>query len=465
MKDTWMYESLRVWARNYPRLSAPLRFCKGLLLLLVQALRFFRFLATYVWLSGRSRIPTKARAESSPEIVMMVWSTLTVDPRVEREARALVAAGYRVKILCPELQPPAPMPDWGPGIDIKEITYSATHTLENFPWVVSTGMLDAALAENPWAYHAHDLNMAMTALAAADAKGVLCVCDFHEWYSENVSYDPVKLAYVPHSPLKRWIYQLVEKLVLKRASRVITVCDSIAGELAQMHPPTQPVAVIRNIPPRPKDAGAAPTIDLRKLLNVPAEKAILLYQGGLGPTRALEPLLQAMGKVRHAVLVIRGPGMDIFGPEYQRLAQASGAGGSVFCLPPVKSDRCVAEAKSADIGFWSLLPLCKNFTYALPNKIFEYLTAGLPLVCANHPEVARVVANYGVGRCFDPADPDSIAAAIDFLAGNAIERARCRANISRALEEMQADREWEKMVALYRDLQEPPTIPAVKAAA
>jgi glycosyltransferase involved in cell wall biosynthesis len=321
-----------------------------------------------------------------------------------------------------------------------------------FPWLMSRGMLRAALAEDAWAYHSHDLVMALPALLAAARKRVLCVCDFHEWYSENVTYDEGTKSYRPHSWLKRLLFRAVESLALQMASRVVTVCDSIATELEAMQQPQAPVTVVRNIPPiATQAADATPPIDIRAKLAIPADKAILLYQGGVGPSRGLEPLIRAMPMVESAMLVIRGPFIEVFEEEYLRLAADVGAKGKVVCLPPVPSNRCVAEASVADIGFWTLLPLCKNFTYALPNKVFEYLAAGLPVVVAHHAEVAKLVDGYGVGKCFDPEDPASIAQAVEALAKDVALRRRCRANIAPALNALKADKEWAKLVALYQE--------------
>lgn len=451
-------DRFRQWANANPRLARPLRALKLCLVNLARLLLYPIFLADFLWCYftlrwfSRGKIPLQAPASGSPKIVMLVWSYLPADPRVEREARALAARGYRVTILCPQTATPAPTPDWGPGVEIKYLPRQTSLSLVMFPWLMSRGVLRAALAEDAWAYHAHDLVMVLPALMAASAKKVPCVCDFHEWYSENVTYDEKVNAYRPHSWLKRSLYRAVESLALRRASRVVTVCDSIATELAAMQRPRASIAVVRNIPPIVTAHDASPEIDIRGTLQITTDKAILLYQGGVGPSRGLEPLIRAMAMVESAVLVIRGPFIEVFEKEYLRLAQEVGAQAKVFCLPAVRSNRCVVEASVADMGFWTLLPLCKNFTYALPNKVFEYLAAGLPVVGAHHPEVAKLLEGSGVGLCFDPESPASIAQAIEALAKNADLRRACRANIGPALRDLQADEEWGKLVAVYRQL-------------
>jgi glycosyltransferase involved in cell wall biosynthesis len=245
----------------------------------------------------------------------------------------------------------------------------------------------------------------------------------------------------------------MERIVLHSATRVITVCDSIARELEQQYESPRPITVVRNIPLlKSSDSTLQPTINLREVLGLDPTTKILLYQGGVGPSRALEPVIQAMAHVRKAVLVIRGPFIENYSEGFLNLAEQSGARGRVFCLPAVPGSRCVAEAKAADMGLCTLLSICKNFTLALPNKIFEYLSAGLPLLCPAYPEIRKIVETYRVGLCFDHNDPLSIANAINRFAEGDTFLQSCRDNIPAALQDLRADSEWAKLTTLYQEI-------------
>jgi glycosyltransferase involved in cell wall biosynthesis len=113
----------------------------------------------------------------------------------------------------------------------------------------------------------------------------------------------------------------------------------------------------------------------------------------------------------------------------------------------------VEAASAGDIGLWTLLAnVGLNFRYALGNKIFEYLAAGLPLLVADLPEARRLVEHYQVGLCFDPDSPASIAIAIKRMVEDDNFREACRANIPRALHTLRAEQEWDKLVHVYRGL-------------
>jgi glycosyltransferase involved in cell wall biosynthesis len=432
------------------------------------ALLWYSFLLRCV--RGPRARPRPVQPGEQPRIVMLVCSYLPVDPRVEREAKALVASGFEVTVICPEWSPPAPVPDWGPHITIRIIPSNGPlHYFDQyFPYVYDERLLEAALAEDAWAYHGHDLNTALPALVAAMKKRVPCVCDFHEWYAENVTFNWTTRVYEPHPKMKRRIYELLEYVAIHSASKVVTVCESIAELLEKQYRSRQKIEVIRNIPHL--NRGNSVTrwfpMDIRSELGLPRETRVLLYQGGVGPSRNLEPIIRAMAYVKSAVFVIRGPAIDAFGAGYKKLAEECGCGDRVFWLPPVPASDVVLEARSADIGIWTLLSnVGLNFKLALPNKVFEYLAAGVPLLVADLPEARRIVDRYQVGLAFDPEDPRAIADAINRLADDPDMLAICRANIPLALQDMAADREWQKLVDLYRRfIPAPPraTVPGIR---
>jgi glycosyltransferase involved in cell wall biosynthesis len=453
----WRY--LRV-VRHCPPVAYLFRTIETGMRLIPVPVRMVPFLWHYRWLQrvGRQRIRVPA-APASRHIVMLVQSDLSVDPRVQREAKALAAAGFSVTVICAAWSADldnCKKIDWGPGIDFRILPLSAGRFVTRYPHLYGKQLLDAALAENAWAYHAHDLDMALIALLAAAHKEVACVCDFHEWYSENVSYDRWTGRYRPHNFFKRRLYRMMERCAMHSATEVITVCQSIAELLETTFLAPRPVHVIRNIPEvQQLAAGTVACQDLRSRLKIPADRRIVMYQGGMGPSRNLEPVIEAMKYAPGAALVIRGPGYEDFGPVYHQLAKKLKVADRVFCLPPVPSTRVVVEARTADLGLWTLLAnVGLNFKFSLPNKVFEYLAAGIPLLVADLPEVGKIVNGHKIGLCFDPVDPHSIAGCINRFVEDPALLASCRENIRRAREELSGEKEWAKLVTLYRNLGE-----------
>jgi glycosyltransferase involved in cell wall biosynthesis len=414
-----------------------------------------RMIAPY-WPALRSGRSCRARdLAGRRDVVMVVISNLHIDPRVERAARAVAASGFNVKVMYPDAYPPhydgQPI-DWGPGVEFLPLSKDAGGFIFTKPWLFGQEMHEALQRERPFAIHCHDLTTVLVGMSAARQTGAFCLCDFHEWYSENVSWVPEISGWGAHPPTKRMTYRLAERLALWRGDAVITVCDSIADELSAMHPGGRHVDVIRNIPPLAGSGKSYPS--LKEELGIPEDRFLLLWQGGTGPSRLLEPIIRALALMPNVTFVIRGPSLEYFGAAYQELAEQVGAADRLVLLPPVPSAEVIDAAVGADAGIWTLPKLSKNFYYALPNKIFEYMASGLPVLAADFPEARKMVRDNGVGLCFDPYDPASIARQVSRLAEEPGLAERCRLEIPRALVRINADKEWDKLVDVYRRLRD-----------
>lgn len=392
-------------------------------------------------------------------VLMLVVSDLRIDPRVEREARALAGAGYQVTVLAPDLMPPdaaSPAVDWGAGVEIRLAEAAAAIFIGKRPGFEGGLMFDAAFDAarelKPLAVHAHDLNTCLIGLAVARETGAHFVADFHEWTSENVHWDETGQGWQPYPQDWKAELQALEARVMRESSSVITVCDSIADaladELGRGVERTRKVDVIRNIPA----LSLQPTkeyLPLKQQLGLAESQFVLLWQGGTGATRLIEPIIEALEFAPRCTFAIRGPSLDIFGPDYLAIAQKAGAGDRLILLDPLPSRDVVAAACGADAGIWTLPRLCRNFTYALPNKIFEYTASNLALLVADYPEARRMVEAHAIGLTFDPYDPRSIAAAINRLIDEPGLAEGFRQNTHAALKALDAEGEWQKLVALY----------------
>jgi glycosyltransferase involved in cell wall biosynthesis len=126
--------------------------------------------------------------------------------------------------------------------------------------------------------------------------------------------------------------------------------------------------------------------------------------------------------------------------------------GRVHLLGPVDPDRVIATARSADVGVSFIQNVGLNNYYSLPNKLFEYVHAGLPVVASAFPELERVVVGRDIGVTCDPADPHAIARALGELLGDDERRARMRANALAAAGELSWEAEGPRYVALFDNL-------------
>ena len=388
------------------------------------------------------------------KIVMLVVSQLHLDPRVRQEAQALAAAGFDIVVMWPELVKQVGRPiDWGPGITFERLAPKTGRFAYRFPGFLGVDMLASALTHAPFAFHAHDLTTTLVALAAAQRTGAYAVCDFHEWFSEHVTWSNRAHDYVPLSGRQRAANKWMERLAFHEASAIVTVCESIARDMEHEFGDGSPkIHVVRNIAAEPAvPAKVYPS--LRQELALDDGQFLLLYQGGIGPARALEEVIAALAQVPECVLAIRGPSIEAYAAHYRAVAAQNGVQPQrLVLLPPVPSTDVVAACNGADAGLYTASAMCKSFVYALPNKVFEYMKAGLPVLTADYPEVRAAVVETGAGLSFDADRPASIARAIRAMMDRE-QREAMRARLPAVLASLNAYDEWEKVVEIYLNLE------------
>jgi glycosyltransferase involved in cell wall biosynthesis len=197
-------------------------------------------------------------------------------------------------------------------------------------------------------------------------------------------------------------------MLIPRAAAVITVSPPIARHLERVYH-LRSVAIVANYPVvQPVTAK-----DLRSLPGgdqIPASAPIVLYIGLIQPGRGIEQLVAAIVQVPPAHLVFLGGGSTT--SEIRTLAERLGIGGRLHYLGPVPSDDVIDFAASATVGVSAAIPTSLSFEYSLPNKLFQYLAAGLPVVASDFEHVRSVVAANEAGLNVDMREPDRIAGAL-----------------------------------------------------
>ena len=215
------------------------------------------------------------------------------------------------------------------------------------------------------------------------------------------------------NPLVRRPFLALERRWARSADIVVTVNDAYADILARLLRIPRP-AVVRNCPD-PYDPPDGPPDLFRDRLAIPPDTKIVLYQGGLMTERGIEQGMDAILHVPDAVLVVMGFGSN-------RALYAARAGdaqyrGRVLLLDPVTPEELPAWTASADVMLMAIQPTTLNHRFTTPQKLWEAIAAGVPVVASDLPGMAEVVREIGCGLVCDPTDPAAIAAAIRELLG------------------------------------------------
>jgi glycosyltransferase involved in cell wall biosynthesis len=325
--------------------------------------------------------------------------------------------------------------------------------LMTWRWVVGAWARDAAAAAGPAdAYHGHDLTGLAAAIAAGEGhRSAAVVYDSHEIYLESGA----------NADQPAWLRRLMarrERSWVARCAALVTVNHSLARELGARYAPSRTV-VVHNCPPRSDAPAGGPDL-LRAAAGIPAGAPVALYHGAFSRHRGLEELVAAAAEPEldgvHVVFLGYG-GMRA---ELEAMAASSPVAERVHVLAAVPPEELGAWVAPADVGVMAIQPSTINHRMSTPNKLFECLAAGVPVVASDFPEMRQIVCDDPLGPLGVVATPDDVAAiarAIRLIVtADPATRTKLRARCLRAAHERW---NWETesmgLVALYADLAGP----------
>jgi len=312
--------------------------------------------------------------------------------------------------------------------------------LEFYTMIFSVSVLGEAIRQKADVYHAHDFNTLMPAYLASKANGAKLVYESRELWLEND-----RLA--PYLPLQKPMLWLLEKTLARRADLVLTVSDPIADELATRYGIERPL-VLMNCPTYTE---VQPSSEIRDLLRGDSDKKVAIYVGGLLHNRGVEQLIESAQYLRKAMVVIIGDGL--LRQSLEEKVEKMRLEDRVRFVGWIPHRELLTYAASADVGVEPTQGTCLSYRYALGNKTFEYLMAGLPIAVSDQPQRRRIVEKYKVGEVFNEKAPKSIAQAIDRIVSDEerYREMRQRARLA-AREEFNWEVQAKKLIQAYSGL-------------
>ena len=197
--------------------------------------------------------------------------------------------------------------------------------------------------------------------------------------------------------------------------------------------------VLRNLPKYQKEIQK---IDLRKNLQISEKEKIILYQGVLLEGRGISKIINILGKVPNTHFVIVGEGE--YRKQFESIAAKSNVSNKIHFLGAVNHTVLLNYTASADIGLALIENISISYYYALPNKLFEYIMAGVPILASNLPQMKKVIDDYNVGRYVDPEDEDDLISKLSEMLNNDNKLAEFKSNCKFAAKELNWDAEFDK---------------------
>lgn len=275
---------------------------------------------------------------------------------------------------------------------------------------------------------ANDLDTLPANFLVSATKNIPLVYDSHEYFTE--------VPELVYRPRVRKIWEWIEKKIVPQVKHATTVCNSIAEIYIEKY--GTPFQVVRNLP----------VARTHEKISREGEnsKKIILYQGAVNIGRGLDQAIRAMHYIEDAKLVIAGDG-DLK-PMLEILVLSENLQSKVEFTGRLSIDELAKLTPAADLGLSIEEDLGLNYRFALPNKLFDYIQANVPVLVTNLPEMRAIVEKFQVGEITESLDPRFLASKISDALENTGKRSYWMENLPKAAKELS----WENEEKIIRKI-------------
>ncbi|WP_323017821.1 glycosyltransferase [Castellaniella sp.] len=331
------------------------------------------------------------------------------ESRVIKETTSLVSLGLfnKVRVVALGADDLPERETVAAGVDVVRIRLRTRHLPRNilfqavkFVEFFIRAMLQAYLFR-PGVINVHTLALLPVGWSVKMLCGSKLVYDAHELETEVVWLRGVK----------QRVAKGIERCFIGSCSLVIVVSESIADWYQKEYSIKRPFVVMNS----PRRIVPESSNKLRRELNISDNQLIFLYQGGLTRGRGVKALMDAF-KVRmdnNAVIVFMG-----YGELLADVVDASQQCERIFYRQAVPPRELLGWTSSADVGVSLIEPSCLSYLYCMPNKLFEYAMAGLPVMVSQTKDMADFVRKWNIGVVLSDMTPAGINLSVDQMVSN-----------------------------------------------
>lgn len=370
-------------------------------------------------------------------VASVVLNNFTSDNRVYKTAKSLQSQGYEVHVVA-LLKGDVKAREVFDGIPVHRIRLKTMVLPEGVIWggIKYIEMFIRIIAGyrkfDIW--HCNDFEPFLIGRVARFFRRKLkLVYDCHEYESERFGKHKIE----------KWFIANVERRIIKKASAVINVSEGISQEYKRLYGLKETTLIYNS----PHKIDVEPSDKLRQALGIPTDKKIFLYQGGLVISRGIELLLETFAGLqdRDYVIVFMGKG------GYEDMIKGYIADNpNIYMHPNVAYDKLLSYTTSADYGIISTQNLCLNNWFCMPNKLFEYIHAEIPMVTNNLFDCRNLIERHGIGVVAEEYSKEALTQAMDDI--SKIPKETYREKLKAVKEIYNWQNEEKKLFDLYAKL-------------
>jgi glycosyltransferase involved in cell wall biosynthesis len=288
---------------------------------------------------------------------------------------------------------------------------------------------------------ANDLDTLLPNFLQSKLRNKKLVYDSHEFFTEQEE--------LIHRKNVRRLWLKLEQFILPKLKNVYTVNESIAAIYTSTY--LINVGVIKNLPLHNNNIPEKPDVKIVKLFEQHKNKKILLTQGtGFNTNRGIEELIEAVYLLNSSdyVLFIIGTGLVI--NDLKQKVELLSIQNKVVFIPAVVPAQLKWITQQAYVGFTLDKATCLNYEYSLPNKLFDFIHASIPIIASNRVEVAHIINTEKIGIVINNVTPIAIKEAIEKL--NVEEYIFYKQNTKKAALNYTWQAQEPKLLELYKSI-------------
>jgi glycosyltransferase involved in cell wall biosynthesis len=264
------------------------------------------------------------------------------------------------------------------------------------------------------------------------------IYDAHEYYAGLEIFNRRKI--------RKKIWMIIEAMAIPRVDVLITVSEPLAELYRQKYARLKKAIVIRNLPLFKSSAGSESLpLDLPRIKD-----PVIVYQGHFRPGRGLLNLLHAFIQTKNLHLLLIGGGE--LENELKKIVKANNLENRVTFLGYIPTNDLIHVTSRADLGVALFEPSSINYKYALPNKFFEYIMAGIPVLASNIATFKYYIEKYKVGMTVEPADLNKITRLLMQMVQDKDKLAEWQANTRKAAQQLNWESEFRLLKQIYENL-------------
>jgi glycosyltransferase involved in cell wall biosynthesis len=284
---------------------------------------------------------------------------------------------------------------------------------------------------------ANDLDTLLPNFLVSKLKRLPLIFDSHEYFTG--------IPEIQNRPFVKWVWTIIEKMIFPRLKYVMTVSDSISMQYESQYG-IRPVT-IRNCA---KSSSEIKGYTKKELGISDGHLLLILQGGGINIDRGGEELIEAINRTEKVSLFIVGSG-DVL-PVLKEAVNKINLSDRIRFIPKHSWNELIKYTKSADVGLSLDKDTNLNYRFSLPNKLFDYISAGIPVIASNLPEVKKIVEEAGSGIIIQTVTPEEIYKAIIKLRDDRQLLYKLKQNAVNASETLNWGTESKKVIDFYRRL-------------